>query len=479
MTHSPSLLIKKDDYRSFLQSKRIVAQTAGIEVAPDDLHPMLFDYQRALVQWALSKGRCALFTECGTGKSFCQISWADMVHRHTNGDVLILAPLAVASQTVAEGAKLGIPVQLCRSQSDVRPGLNVTNYEMLDRFDASRFVGVVPDESSILKSFMGKTKRALVESFSHTPYRLCCTATPSPNDVMELLNHAEFLGIMPSNEALMRWFINDSMKSGHYRLKGHAVKDFWQWVSSWAVSMRKPSDIGFSDEGFLLPELVVRHQYVETDITVGTDEGQLFRAPTLSATTLHKEMRLTVADRAQAVADLVNGNDDVWICWCNTNYEADALKARIPDAIEVRGSESPDAKERKLTLFTSGQARVIISKPKMCGYGLNWQHCHRAVFIGLSYSFEDVYQAIRRVYRFGQKLPVEITIVAAETESPLVASLQRKIHEHEQMAHAMHSSMSRQIRVQEDATLTKYNPQIPMLLPNWLLDALQEGQGAA
>jgi hypothetical protein len=425
------------NYQTFLESKRTQAQTTGIDVALDAIHSMLFPFQRAIVQWALRKGRCAIFADCGLGKTFLQLEWARLIHQHSHGDILILAPLAVASQTVAEGTKLGIAVQICREQSDVRPGLNITNYEMLSHFDASHFAGVVLDESSLLKSYMGKTKRALVDAFAHTPYRLCCTATPAPNDVMEIGNHSEFLGIMPSPEMLMRWFINDTMQNGHYRLKGHATKDFWHWVSSWAISLSAPSDLGFSDEGFVLPELQIRRQYVEVDITIGREEGQLFRAPTMSATTLHKEMRITASDRAQAVANLVNRSTDTWAIWCNTNYEADELVKRIPDAIEVRGNDSIAEKERKLTAFTNGQARVIITKPSLAGFGLNWQHCHKTAFVGLSYSFEQFYQAVRRLYRFGQQYPVEVVIIAAETESTLVTVLEHKIRAHLQMQTAM------------------------------------------
>jgi DNA modification methylase/superfamily II DNA or RNA helicase len=446
------------DYHAFLRSKRVVAHTAGIDLSHAALPERLFPFQRDLVQWALRKGRAALFADCGLGKSLMQLSWANIVHRSTNGDVLILAPLAVASQTIREGEKLGISVQMCRSQSDVRPGLNITNYEMLSHFDATHFVGVVLDESSILKSYMGKTKRALVEAFQDTPYRLCCTATPAPNDVMEIGNHSEFLGIMPSNEMIMRWFINDTMRSGHYRLKGHAIKDFWAWVATWAISIKKPSDLGYSDKGFVLPDLHLHRRYIQTDITVGREEGMLFRAPQMSATNLHKEMRLTVADRAQAVADLVHEHpEETWVIWCNTNYEADELTKRIPDAVEVRGSESVAEKERKLVAFIQGRIRVLITKPGIAGFGLNFQHCHHTAFVGLSYSFEEFYQAIRRFYRFGQTHAVEATIVAAETEAPLVSALERKIQAHTQMGQSMQASLSPRLTLQEDLQLQSHD----------------------
>lgn len=453
-------------YHDFLQSKRTIAQTAGIEVALDDIHSTLFDWQKVIVQWALRRGRAALFCECGTGKSFMQIVWADIIHRYTGRDLLILAPLAVAKQTVTEGAKLGITVTPCRSQSDVRTGISIANYEMLEHFDTAHFVGVVLDESSLLKSFMGKTKRALVESFASTPYKLACTATPAPNDHMELGNHAEFLGIMPSTEMLMRWFINDTMQNGHYRLKGHAERDFWAWVASWAISLRRPSDIGYSNEGFVLPELRIERRYVETDLTVGVEEGQLFRLPIMSATTLHKEKRLTVSARAQAVADLVNSSQDTFVVWCNTNYEADELIPLILDAVEVRGSESIAEKERKLLAFTNGETRTIICKPSMFGYGLNWQHCHRMVFAGLDYSFENFYQAIRRCYRFGQTRPVEVAIIAANTEAPLITAIERKVRDHQRMSDSMTNTALLSLR--EKLTLSAYDPHIPMILPSWL-----------
>src|SRR5579872_7626 len=392
-----------DGYQEFLASKVAAARPNGFDVAEADISPTLFPFQRAVVRWALRMGRCAIFADCGLGKTFMQLEWAGRVVGQSCRPVLILTPLAVTPQTVAEGGKLDVMVRPVERQEDVSgAGIFVTNYHKLHRFDPTWFSGVVLDESSILKNYMGKTKRALVDAFRETPYKLCCTATPAPNDHMELGNHSEFLGVMDSNEMLMRWFINDTMSNGKYRLKGHASKDFWEWVASWAVSIRRPSDLGFSDDGFVLPELQIIYRYVKTDITQDVPEGQLFRLPTMSATSLHKEMRITSADRAQSVADLVNNSDETWVIWCNTNYEADELTKRIPDAVEVRGSESIAVKERKLTDFTQGKTRVLITKAGIAGYGLNWQHCHNVAFVGLSYSFEDVYQAIRRSYRFGQ-----------------------------------------------------------------------------
>ncbi len=396
-----------------------------------------------------------------------QLVWATEVCRHTGGDVLIFCPLAVAHQTRDEAwNKLGLVITVCRTQADVEPGVNITNYEMLSHFDAAHFSGVVLDESSVLKNYTGKVKQDLIDIFSQTPYRLCCPATPAPNDHMELGNHAEFLGIMPSNEMLMRWFINDTMQMGHYRLKGHAETDFWNWVATWAITIEKPSDLGYSDDGFLLPPLSIRHEVVEVDRTI--DRGnQLIRTPTMSATTMHKEMRLTAAARATCVANTVNASTEAWAVWCNTNYEADELKKRIPDAIEVRGSETPATKERKLKQFSDGKARVIISKPSVAGYGLNWQHCHHAAFIGLSFSFEDFYQAIGRFHRYGQAHPVEIVVVAAETEGEVLATVQRKMALFAEMRRQMVKSVNK-LALTGDLALTKYLPQHPIQLPTWL-----------
>lgn len=429
-------------YDEFLAGKRITTAESGFTVNPDELPAALFPFQRDIVVWALRRGKAALFADCGLGKTLMQLAWGDAVARHTACDVLILAPLAVAQQTADEAAKFGLGATVCRSQADVKPGINIANYEMLAHFDPSAFSGVVLDESSILKSYMGKTKRGLIDAFAATPYRLCCTATPAPNDHMEIGNHSEFLGVMNSTEMLMRWFINDTMAMGNYRLKGHAKADFWRWVGTWAVSLRHPSDIGYSDDGFILPALNLRHETVEVDLTEGRGDGQLFRTPDLNATGLHKEMRRTAGDRASAVAELVNGNADTWIVWCNTNYEADALMALIPDAVEVRGSDSLAEKERKLRAFTRGEVRVMVTKPTVAGFGMNWQHCHRVAFVGLSYSYEQFYQAIRRCWRFGQNSAVEVVVVAAQTEGPVLATIERKLQAHEEMASAMVESTS-------------------------------------
>lgn len=432
-----------NNYEKFLASKHIRITESGFE--PKALNPKLFPFQRHCVTWALKIGRAALFADTGLGKTAMQVEWAEQVVEHTGGDVLILAPLAVSTQTVREGVKFGVEVHLCRSQADVKPGVNIANYEMLAHFNAGHFKGVVLDESSILKSYMGKTKRLIVDSFDSTPYKLACTATPAPNDHLELGNHAEFLGIMPSNEMISRWFINDTMAAGNYRLKGHAVADFWRWVCTWAACFTKPSDIGFSDEGYDLPPLNFRTHVVEVDTS--TNKGDmLIRMPEMNATSLHREMRLTTDDRAVKVAELVNADTSgtPWIVWCNTNYEADALRKVLPDSTEVRGSESVKIKEEKLNKFTDGKIGVMVSKPSICGFGMNWQHSYNMAFVGLSYSYEALYQAVRRSYRFGQTHPVNVHLVIAETEGTVLETVLAKQSEHEEMKRQMVTAMKEQ-----------------------------------
>lgn len=429
------------DYQAFLQSKRTRNRPVGFDPPASLDQYRLFDWQEAIVRWALRLGRAALWEDCGLGKTLQQLAWADQVCRHTLGDVLILAPLSVAAQTRREGEKFGIGVTVCRSREEVRPGINITNYEMLRHFDASRFVGVVLDESSILKSFMGQTKRAIIEAFAGTPYRLACTATPAPNDHMELGNHAEFLGVPGHNEMLARYFINDASEAGTYRLKKHAEGDFWRWVASWAVSLARPSDLGYEDAGFALPPLAIHEEVVEVDLS-DADSGFLFRMPSLNATGLHRELRRTAEARAVRVAEIVRRGRGPWVVWCHTDYESDALQAVMPDAVDLRGSEKATVKERKLIDFADGRIGVLVTKPSVAGFGMNWQHAHNMAFVGLSYSYEQFYQAVRRCWRFGQKETVNCHVVLAETEGAVLRTILRKQEEHQRMQKSMSKAMS-------------------------------------
>lgn len=370
-----------------------------------------------------------------------QLSWSQAVHEHTNGDVLILAPLAVSKQTVREGRKFGVDVNICRSQDGVKPGVNITNYEMVDNFNADHFAGIVLDESSILKCLTGKTRTKLIKTFSATPYRLCCTATPAPNDYTELGNHAEFLGIMSVQEMLSRWFINDAFNVGDWRLKKHAEQDFWRWVSSWAICMTRPSDIGYEDGAYILPPLTTVQHIVKQDMTDFAN-GLLVKTSNPSATQLKREMRKSLMDRCDKAAELAEGEEPI-ILWCNTNEEADALKARVADAKDVRGAMKAERKEEILEDFASGNLRALITKPSIAGHGMNFQHCNRMVFVGLSYSFEERYQAVRRCWRFGQEREVFDHVVLGEAEMSVFKTVKDKEQKHLDMERAMAGSINK------------------------------------
>lgn len=458
-----------DPYAQFLAAKSRDHIPAGFDA---DVDPEgLFPFQRAAVTWALRTGRAALFEETGLGKTRQQLVWAHHVVEHTGRPVLVLAPLAVAPQTEREARRVGVPdVRVVRDADNVRPGINITNYERLHRFDASVFSGVVLDESSILKNYTGSTRRALTEAFAATPYRLACTATPAPNDHLELGNHAEFLGVMSSHQMIARWFLNDSKQAGNYRLKGHAVRPYWDWVTSWARCVGRPSDLGpYSDEGYDLPELRVHRHSVGVDQTEGRGDGELFRAATLTATSLHAERRRTAEARARAVADLVTAEPgEPWLVWVDTNYDADAVMALLPHAVEVRGDLDADEKAARLLRF-SDEGGVLVTKAGIAGMGLNWQHCARMVFNGLSFSYEAYYQAVRRCWRFGQTRPVDVHAVLASTEQAVWGVLDRKADDHDEMKVAMFAASRRAAAraVRPD----DYHPSRRAPVPAWLTEA--------
>lgn len=458
------------EYQRFIESKRSVVPAAGFE--PRDLPECLFPFQRSIVEWAVRRGRAALFEDCGLGKTLQQLAWAHQVMAHTDRPVIILAPLAVAGQTVREGERFGLPCVYAPTPDDWRadaPRVVITNYERLPAWlECSRdFAGVVLDESSILKSFMGKTKRTIIESFARTPYRLACTATPAPNDHQELGNHAEFLGAATNVEMLSRWFVNDLGDTGTWRLKAHAVEDFWDWVCSWAAMCGKPSDIGYSDAGYALPSLNICRHIVDVDVTENRGAGELFRKVDLSATSLHVEKRISAPARAARVASLVASEpDEPWVVWCETNYEADVLCASIKEAVDVRGNDSATHKERALRDFTDGKIRVLVTKPDIAGFGLNWQHCARVAFVGATYSFESYYQAIRRCWRFGQDRPVNCHVVMAATEEAIWTTVARKQSDHLKMQESMFAAARRAHA--RHALDGRYNPRNIMRIPAWL-----------
>lgn len=457
-------------YASFLHAKRVVAPMTGI-AEPPRIPDALFPFQRDIVRWALRRGRAAVFAGTGLGKTLMELAWADAVARHTGKPVLILTPLAVAPQFVAEAERFGLTVPVhARTQSDVADAtIAVTNYQKLTHFDPSAFGGVVLDESSILKSFDGATRTELIAAFAETPFRLGATATPAPNDYMELGNHAEFLGVMGYAEMLAMFFVHDSGETQTWRLRGHAEQSFWRWMASWAVMLRMPSDLGYSDDGFVLPPLTYHEWHVEA--MYEPEDGELFP---MEAHTLSERLsarRQSVEERTAQAAALVRQSKAPCIVWCNLNAEADALARLLPDAAEVRGSQTEERKEQTLADFAAGRVAVLITKPSICGFGLNWQHCSRMVFVGLNDSWEQVYQAVRRCWRFGQSKPVDVHMIAASTEGAVVSNLKRKESQAEHMARQMVEHMQDLNRAALGAQTrerTAYIPAKAMEMPVWL-----------
>lgn len=455
-----------ESYESLLARKERYTPSVGFDA--DVGEPWLKPFQQHAVRWALAGGCRALFEDTGLGKTRQELSFADHVARHTGGRVLLLAPLAVGAQTAAEATAVGLDgVAFARRPGDTAARVVIANYESLDHFDNEEVAGVVLDESSILKSYSGSTKRALVEHFASTPFRLAATATPAPNDHLELGNHAEFLGILSSHQMIARWFINDLSKSGKYRLKGHAVRPFWDWVSSWALCAGVPSDIGpYSDEGYVLPELRLIPHVVNVDLVSGAAEGALMRLGDLSATSVHKEKRRTVTERAARVAELVAAEpDEAWLLWCETDYEAEALRAAVGDLVEVSGPMSAELKSERLLHFAAHGGRLL-TKPKIAGWGLNFQRCARMVLSGGTYSYEAVYQLIRRAWRFGQTRPVHVHIVMAVTEQAMWDVVAGKQADHAAMKAEMFAASRR--RQAQHSPMLDYHPTHEAPLPSWL-----------
>lgn len=411
------------DYEQFIESKRIVAMPSGFDVPLEIINSMLFPFQRDIVRWALRRGKAALFEDCGLGKTPQQLEWAKHVVERTGGNVLILAPLAVAQQTVNEGVKFGVTVHLCREVADVRPGINITNYDRMERFTSLDWAGLVADESSILKNPFGVTRQAITDFAGRIPYRLACTATPAPNDLIEIIYHAVFLGIMSEGEIKALFFTQDGNSSNEFRLRRHAVEKFWQWVASWAVAIRRPSDLGYSNDGFVLPKLNIHHIEVESD---PLDSGMLIEVEALTMAEQRKVNKATLDQRVAAVAHLVNTTDEAWGIWCHTNPESEALAKVIEDSIEVTGAQDADTKEVGLVGFSTGKYLRLISKPTICGFGMNWQHCHNVVLASVSHSYEQFYQLIRRYYRFGQTSDVNVYIVAGRGDAAIIRNIERK-----------------------------------------------------
>ena len=452
-------------YEEFLSGKAVVDAPCGIDIKKSSLNAMLFDYQKDMVYWALRRGRAALFADCGIGKGPMQMEWADKQPH----ECIIAAPLAVAHQFVREAEKFGIDLAYAKDQAGITKRITVTNYERLENFHIEQFGAVALDESSILKNSSGAYCNWLIDAFKHTPFRLCSSATPAPNDVMELGTQAEFLGVMTRSEMLAMYFTHDGGDTSKWRVKGHAQAAFWEWMASWAVMIRKPSDLGYSDDGFVLPPLSMHEHVVKVQ---SPTSGFLFALEAQTLQERQQARRESIADRVRACADIVNASDRPFIVWCNLNEESAQLAAAIPDAIEVTGSDSDEHKEAAIVGFLEGRHRVMVSKPKIAGLGLNLQHCADMAFVGLSDSYEQLYQSIRRCWRFGQTRPVSVHVITAETEGAVVSNIKRKEREAEETYNNMIAHMKDlNAAALHGATLrnkTNYQPSVEMVIPAWM-----------
>jgi hypothetical protein len=456
-------------YAEFLENKRTVDPRTGIE-NPGAMPSVMLAHQSDITSWALRRGRAAVFAGTGLGKTLIEIAWADRVARHTNKPVLIYAPLAVAAQHVREAEKFGMECKMVRRHADLTVGVNVANYAKMDHFDHSELGGIALDESSILKHHDGKTRGRLIEECAQIPFRLAATATPAPNDFMELGNHAEFLGVMSFTDMLSMFFVHDGGETQKWRLKGHAEDAFWKWMCSWSVMLRSPSDLGYPNDGYDLPPLI-RHQHtVESE----PEFGSMFSSVAGSLQERISARRDTVAERVDLAAKVTGElpDDEPIMWWANLNAEADALCREIDGAVQVTGSERDEAKEEKILDFLNGKIKRFVSKGSIMGYGLNFQHCAHTGLVGLNDSFEQTYQIIRRFWRFGQMRDVHAHFIASEREGAVVANLARKEADADRMAAAMvrHMSDISSIDVRgAKRDRPDYNPQMNMIIPGAVL----------
>lgn len=426
-----------NEYINFLKTKQKNHILSGFDIELSDLNKYMFEFQKFIVQRALKAGKYAIFADCGLGKTLMQLEWAYQVNKHTGKPVLILAPLAVSGQTINEGKKFGISI--CKYDGS-NNAIQISNYDQLDNINTSLFSGIVLDESSILKNFEGATKKQIIESFKDTPYKLACTATPSPNDPMELGNHSEFLDVMSRNQMLAMYFVHDGGETAKWRLKGHAINTFYRFIGTWAIMLNKPQDIGFEMEGYCLPKLNILESQIQTS---KRDNGQLFNDAIVSATNFNQELRLTKEARLNKVIEIVNSKpDESFLIWVKHNDEGDYLKKYIQNAIEVKGSDSNDYKEKHLLGFANNEFRILISKTKIASFGMNYQNCHNQIFASLDFSFEGLYQAIRRSYRFGQEKEVNIYLITTDTMSNVTQSINQKQKQFELMQQQMEKAIN-------------------------------------
>lgn len=456
-------------YQEFLKTKELCAETCGFDIDRYSITPMAFDYQRDIIAWACKKGKCAILTGCGTGKTLMLLEWARSVCEHTDKPVLIVSPLSVVEQTRREGEKFGIcHVTVCRTMNDVKDGVNITNYEMIEHFNATPFAGVVLDESSILKSFTGKYKTLLTDMFCNTPYRLLCTATIAPNDYTEIGTSCEFLGIMSRTEMLATYFVHDSGDTSKWRLKKAGVNKFWEWFATWAIYFNSPKDLGYEGKGYDLPPLNIHRIITESEVR----EGELL--VTLASTlderrTARKDSAEDRTDRAAALA-----NADIerqWLLWCDYNDESAMLKKKVENCVEVKGSDEPEYKANASLEFADGKIHALVSKPSIFGFGSNFQSCHSMIFCGLSDSYERFYQAIRRCWRFGQKMPVDVYIILSDRELNVLDNIQRKQAQMDEMQRQM-TVLMKEVTLSEIRHTTRittdYTPTQRMEVPYWI-----------
>ncbi len=453
-------------YSDFITGKQIHSLAAGFEpvkeLYPDDLLP----HEEACITWACKRGRAALFLDTGLGKTLCQLTWADQVQRQTDGYVLILAPLAVSHQTEREAVKFRLVAKVVADDSEItEPGIYITNYEKLDHFDAGIFSGIVLDESSILKGMQGKVRKKITELFISTPYKLSCTATPSPNDFMELGTQSEFLGIMSQTEMLAMYFIHDGSDTAKWRLKGHGKGRFWEWLATWSIFIRSPADLGFDGSAYDLPDIHY-HDYVIDTIPVNS----LFTEPALSLVDRNRARKDSAEDRCRLAAEIANKLDSC-VIWCNLNAESDLLSKLVTDSVEVKGADKDEHKTKSLLGFATGDVKKLISKPKISGYGMNWQNTSDCIFVGLSDSWESFYQAIRRQWRYGQQKPVNVHIISADTEGAVVENIRRKDAQHEDIMNSMMDHM-RELTNKSvfgaEIEKSDYLPDTPIEMPGWI-----------
>lgn len=455
------------EYREFLKTKEIVAKPTGFDIDKSELNPKMFEFQKDLCKWALKKGKSAILIGCGCGKTIIQLEWAQKVHEHTGGNVLILAPLSVLHQTAKEAETFGVStVHICRTQDDVKDGINITNYEMIEHFDTSGFDGVVLDESSILKSFTSKTTGQLTERFYRTPYKLLCSATIAPNDFTEIGTSCEFLGIMSRTEMLATYFIHDGGKTSDWRLKKSGKNKFWEWIASWSICFNNPNELGYEIDGYDLPKLNIKT--ILTKSKIGDYEMFVRAAETLQE---RREARKeSMEDRTDTAANLANESDETWLCWVDYNDESDMLHKKCRDSVEVKGSDEPEFKAQASIDFANGDIHCLVSKASIFGFGSNFQSCHNQIFCGLSDSYERFYQAVRRCWRFGQTQDVNVYIILSEKEINILKNIEKKQAQMDEMQKEM-TALMKEVTLSEIHHTTRitetYHPEAEMEIPRW------------